>query len=305
MNEIEDFLSVKSAEEGVSPNTVIAYRGDLEDFFAYCKNRGTSGEAAGAEDVEDYIGSLGRAGYSAKTCCRRLSALKEFFRFLFIENIRQDNPTGNMQGAKIGSSLPKYLSEGDVLALFSAAYALEQGPLRIKAIVFLELLYATGMRVSELACLPLFAVTKAKNTIYVMGKGQKERLVPLNQNAVSALSDWLVYRATHYKGKEKSSKWLFPSAKAKEGHVTRDYIFKILKTVAMAAGLNPEKVSPHVLRHSFASHLIAHGADLRSVQQMLGHSNIATTQIYTHIQDNHLKDLVFNKHPLSGNFPSK
>lgn len=298
MNEIEDFLDVKSAEDGASPNTILAYRRDLQDFAAFCINHKTEIINAEAKDIENYIISLNNAYMSARTCNRRLSALREFFRFLFTENMRKDNPASTVEGAKTGKSLPKYLSEEEMLQLIQAAALIQDRGLRIKSAVIAELLYATGMRVSELAALPLAAVIKAKDSVQVMGKGQKERLVPLNPNAAAAISDWIVLRADLFK-RQRNSKWLFPSKTATGGHITRDAVFKLLKNLAVLADVPVGKVSPHVFRHSFASHLIAHNADLRSVQQMLGHSDIATTEIYTHIQAEKLKDLVFSSHPLA------
>jgi len=297
MREIEDFLIVKAAEDGSTQNTVISYRRDLEDFYDFCIARKVNFPNVDSADITAYISSLKNAGMSGKTCARRMSAIREFYRFLFSEEEIKENPTDNLDGVKIGKPLPKYLSEDEMTALINAAKEMPASPKQVKAVLITELLYGSGMRVSELSALPLSAVIKASGVIRVIGKGRKERLVPLNKHAAAAISDWLIVRAELLK--KKKSEWLFPSQKAAKGHITRDYIFKILKEVAVYAGIPTEKVSPHVLRHSFASHLVANDADLRSVQQMLGHSDIATTQVYTHIMQDRKKNLVFTAHPLA------
>ncbi len=298
MREIENFLDSKVVEYGCTQNTVVSYNRDLEDFRDFCIVRKLDFIHAESKDITDYMSALRQAGMSPRTRSRRLSAIREFYRFLFSEGEIKENPADNLDSVKIGKSLPKYLTEEEMLSLIEAAKNMPSGAKRTKAVVITELLYGSGMRVSEMAALPLSAVVRASTSVRVMGKGRKERLVPLNKHAAEAINDWLVERAALLK--KKSSKWLFPSEKAESGHITRDYIFKILKETAIGANVPYEKVSPHVLRHSFASHLIAHDADLRSVQQMLGHSDIATTEIYTHILPDRKKNLVFNSHPLAG-----
>ncbi len=291
--QIENFLEVIVAERGASPRTVHAYQSDLEDFEAFLKPRRVALEKADGEDVADYMHLVLKNGLSAKTQARRLSALREFYRFLYSESLRDDLPTDCVDSPKTGKSLPKYLSEEEVLSLLRAA---EQKDMRMKTM--LEMLYASGMRVSELVSLPLAAVLHDNTMIEIIGKGSKPRLVPMDDPARRAIEQWLIEREKYLK-RGRSSKWLFPS-KAKQGYMTRDAFFKSLKKLALAAGIDPSRVSPHVIRHSFASHLIAHDADLRSVQKMLGHADIATTEIYTHVLEDRLKKIVETKHPLSG-----
>lgn len=297
MKEIEDFLSAKVVEYGAGQNTVLAYRHDLEDFQAFCKAKKIDFINAESCNITAYMTSMKEAGMASKSCSRRLSAIREFYRFLFSEGIISLNPADNLENVKNGKSLPKYLTEQEIFSLIESVKNIPQEAKRARAAAIVELLYGSGMRVSELAELPVSSVIKASSSIRIIGKGKKERLVPLNRNAAAAINDWLLIRAEIMK--KKSSKWLFPSTKAHLGHITRDYIFKILKEIAVMAGIPKEKISPHVLRHSFASHLIAHDADLRSVQQMLGHSDIATTEIYTHILPDRKKNLVFQCHPLA------
>ena len=289
---IEAFLEVIVAERGASPRTVASYRRDLEDFTAFLKNKGCSLEKAKETDVSSYMEMIVKNGLAARTQARRLSALREFYRFLYSEGIRKDLPTELVDGPKIGISLPKYLSEEEVVRLIETAAEKD-----IRMGTLLEVLYASGMRVSELVGLPLTAVLKESSVIEITGKGGKQRLVPLNKKAQKAINAWLMVRESFLKP-GRVSKWLFPSV-GLEGHLTRDGFFKKLKKIASKADIDPSRVSPHVFRHSFASHLIAHEADLRSVQQMLGHADIATTQIYTHVMEDRLKKLVSSKHPLS------
>ena len=291
-DDIEDFLDMMVAERGASPRTVSSYRRDLIDFEAFLSVRGERPKKASPTDLQTYVRQLASGGLSPRTQARRLSAIREFYRFLFSENRIAKNPTDYLVSPKVGKSLPKYLSESEVNNLIQTA---KQTDVRIYTM--LEVLYASGMRVSELVGLPVMSVTQNNKMVSVVGKGNKERIVPLNDLAAAALCDWLAVRENHLPV-GRVNKWLFPS-RSKEGHMTRDGFFKHLKQVAVQAGLAPEKVSPHVLRHSFASHLVAHDADLRSVQQMLGHADIATTEIYTHILSDRLKKVVEKAHPLS------
>ena len=215
---------------------------------------------------------------------------------MFSENQIGKNPTDYLMAPKVGKALPKYLSEAEVVRLLDAAETHDR-----RLYTLLEVLYATGMRVSELVNLPVLAVTQDNKTVSVVGKGNKERIVPLNERAAAALDRWLVLREAHLPI-GRSNKWLFPS-RAKGGHLTRDGFFKHLKQLALVVGIDPKRVSPHVLRHSFASHLVAHDADLRSVQKMLGHADIATTEIYTHVLPDRLKKIVEKAHPLSYSEP--
>ncbi len=289
---IEAFLEMMVAERGASPRTVEAYRRDLMDLTAFLSVRGISLVRVKRADLQAYMHQLVSNGMSPKTQARRLSATREFYRFLFSEDVVDKNPSDYLLSPKLNKALPKYLSEGEVRQLIETA---QRENCRIYTL--LEVLYATGLRVSELVGLPVLAVTQDNRTLFVTGKGNKERMVPLNEPAAAALERWLTEREIMLPP-GRPNKWLFPSS-SKSGHLTRDGFFKHLKQVALAAGIPPEKVSPHVFRHSFASHLVAHDADLRSVQKMLGHADIATTEIYTHVLEDRLKKVVEKSHPLA------
>ncbi len=289
---IESFLEMMAAERGASPRTLDAYGRDLADFAAFAGDV----DRASAQTVRDYLARLDRAGMSARTAARRLSAIKQYFGFLFAEGLRPDNPTASIDGPRRGRPLPKVLSEDQVDRLLQAAHRLEGAEgARTRALV--ELLYATGMRVSELVSLPLSAVRRDPRVLVVHGKGGRERMVPLSEPARAAVAAYLPLRA-HFLPRDGTSPHLFPSRSA-DGHLTRQRFGQILKSLAVEAGLGRTDVSPHVLRHAFATHLLSHGADLRSVQAMLGHADISTTQIYTHVLDERLRALVEEKHPLA------
>jgi integrase/recombinase XerD len=293
------FLEMMAAERGAAVNTLDAYGRDLGDFAAFMARRRTTAEAAIPDDVAAYVRGLSGAGLSARTAARRLSALRQFFAFLFSEGMRPDDPTTAIDAPRQARSLPKYLSEDDVDRLMIAAARLE-GPEGLRMRALIEVLYATGLRVSELVGLALGALSRDGRTITVTGKGGKERLVPLGEPAALALADYLGIRKQFLSADSPASaaRRMFPS-RGREGHLTRVRFHQLLKELALSAELDPRRVSPHVLRHSFASHLLAHGADLRSLQTLLGHADIATTQIYTHILDQRLKDLVSQAHPLA------
>ncbi|MBI4967067.1 MAG: tyrosine recombinase [Rhodospirillales bacterium] len=285
-----------AAERGAAQNTLTAYRRDLDDLGAFLAKRGRALDAADASDLRAYLKSLALAGLSPRTQARRLSALTQFHRFLFTEGRRADDPSQGLDSPRLGRPLPKYLSKTQVTRLIETAHA-QEGWQGLRLAALLELLYAAGLRVSELVGLPLAALAKDAPHLIVKGKGNKERLVPLGEPARQALERWRQARLDWLDGQD--SKWLFP-AKAKGGGPLRRAAFaRDLKGLAAKAGLKPAQVSPHVLRHSFASHLLAGGADLRVVQTLLGHADIATTQIYTHLQDDHLKGLVKRHHPLA------
>jgi len=292
--EIEAFLEMQAAECGAAQNTLDAYRRDLIILHDFLHQQGIPIKEASTQDLRNYLEFITKQGYAIKTQSRRISSMREFYRFLYSENQISKNPTDYLESPKTQKSLPKYLSEEDVSALIQAAESHE-----IRLHVLLEVLYATGMRVSELVGLPAEAVMREKKHIYITGKGNKERIVPLNEKAQEALDKWLAYRAQVYPRADKN-KWLFP-AKSKLGHLTRSAFFKELKKLACSIGLKSTTISPHVFRHSFASHLIAHDADLRSVQKLLGHSDISTTEIYTHILPDRLKKVIENSHPLAYN----
>ena len=293
---IESFLEMVRAERGAANNTVLAYTRDLRDFESFLTVRNRSFENAQIADFRAYLASLTENGLAVRTQSRRLSALREFYKFLYTEKIRQDNPTEALDSPKSGRPLPKYLSETEVARLIDAVKKLPDcQQARMRALT--EIAYDAGLRVSELVALPLSVANVKENVITVRGKGGKDRIVPLTEIAKRAIRDWLSAREL-YLPNGRPSKWLFP-APNKEGHLTRFAFYRELKQLALTAGILPSRVSPHVLRHSFASHLIAHDADLRSVQQMLGHSDISTTQIYTHILDDRLKKTVEKSHPLT------
>lgn len=301
---IDMFLEMMAAERGASENTVSAYRRDLQEFSVFLHRRGRRIEGSDTENIREYLSQLRRTKKSVATRSRRLSVLRQFYAFLLAESLRIDDPTQRIGGPRVGQSLPKYLSEEEVEQLIGAARTGE-GVKMLKATALLEILYATGLRVSELVSLRTSNISRDGQMLTVRGKGGKERIVPLSDPAREAVSAYLAAHAEEKlegKPREKSnanaSPFLFPS-RAKNGHLTRDGFSKILKGLAGMAGLDPSRVSPHVLRHSFASHLLAHGADLRSLQQMLGHADISTTQIYTHVMDERLKSLVECNHPLA------
>ncbi|WP_421790600.1 site-specific tyrosine recombinase XerD [Hyphobacterium sp.] len=300
---IELFLDMMSAERGAAKNTLEAYRRDLDDMSLRLSARGKTFDRTQTRDLEACLAEMAKEGLAPSTSARRLSATKRFFKFLLADGYRTDDPARPLSGPKQGRSLPKVLSEADVDALFDAAGELE-GNKGVRCRVLLEVLYAGGLRVSELVSLPLNAISKQEGAIFVTGKGNKERLVPLTPPALEAIAAWLDVREdTLPKAKPgllaKAQRYLFPSTSAREGHLTREQFARILKDLAVAAGLDPKKVSPHVLRHAFATHLLANGADLRSVQALLGHADISTTQIYTHVLEERLKTLVETAHPLA------
>jgi integrase/recombinase XerD len=289
--QVEAFLEMLAAERGAARNTVAAYAADLADFGAHARVRGMAPAEAGPELVQSYLRNLTSAGLAARTAARRLSALRQFFRFLAREGVRADDPTELTESPRLPASLPKALTEAEVASLVEGAARLpgKRGPL---AVALVELLYGSGLRVSELVGLHASALRADAPMIAVLGKGDKERLVPISLRARDAA---LAARGTP----AKPSRWLFPSRGA-GGHLTRQAVGAVLKDTAIAAGLDPERVSPHVLRHSFATHLLARGADLRSLQLLLGHADIATTQIYTKVLDERLRLVVEEHHPLAG-----
>nr|WP_268885217.1 tyrosine recombinase [Belnapia mucosa] len=295
----EAFLEMLAAERGAARNTLAAYGTDLEDFAAFCARRGLPPEAAGADALSDYLRSLADLGLKPRTMARRLSALRQFFRFLAREGLRPDDPTELLEGPRPTPPLPKPLAEEEVAGLLEGAARLPKGrgPLAVAAI---ELLYGAGLRASELVALPAAALRPDQPMIAVRGKGGRERLVPISAGARAAAA---AMRERAEAGEDRQAearrlRWLFPSRGA-AGHMTRQGLGLLLKEAADAAGLPPERVSPHVLRHSFASHLLARGADLRSLQLLLGHADIATTQIYTKVMEERLRALVEAHHPLA------
>ncbi|HKF99262.1 MAG TPA: site-specific tyrosine recombinase XerD [Xanthobacteraceae bacterium] len=297
------FLDMLAAERGAAVNTLAAYRRDLDDFAADLAAAGKSVAQADSDDIRAHLGRLTRRGFKPSSLARRLSAVRQLFRFLHAEGHRRDNPAAVLEGPKRGQTIPKILSIAEVDSLLAAARgamaAGEAMPVadRLRAArlnCLLEVLYATGLRVSELVALPASAARRSERMLIVRGKGDRERMVPLNDAAKRAMTD---YRAVLSEAARGESKWLFPSFGA-SGHITRQHFARELKELAAATGLRPSRVSPHVLRHAFASHLLQNGADLRSVQTLLGHADISTTQIYTHVLEERLKSLVRDLHPL-------
>jgi integrase/recombinase XerD len=303
------FLDMLAAEQGAGPNTLDAYRRDLTDFSEFLAKSGRGFAGAETQSLRNYLADLDARGFKSSSAARRLSAMRHLFRFLLNERIRSDDPAAILSGPKRGRGLPKVLSIADVDRLLVRAKALGEAPevsapQRLRAMrlyCLLEVLYATGLRVSELVALPLSASRRDARIIVVRGKGNKERLVPLNEASRQAMADYLAAIEALKTDKKKnaaSSKWLFPSF-GESGHLTRQHFARDLKELAASAGLAPRLVSPHVLRHAFASHLLHNGADLRIVQTLLGHTDISTTQIYTHVVEERLKSLVRDLHPLA------
>jgi integrase/recombinase XerD len=287
---IEAFLEMLAAERGSARNTLLAYQADLDDFAAFAHARGRTPAGCDAAVLQAYMAGLQRVGLAARTASRRLSALRQFHRFLLREGVRDDDPTALLDAPKLPRSLPKYLSEQEVEALLDAAHQM-QGARGALARAALETLYATGLRVSELLALPRRALAGDAAVLLIRGKGGKERIVPLSDAAKEAAQALAAQQ-------DAGARYLFHGRDPRRP-LTRQAFFLLLKDVALKAGFDPARVSPHVLRHSFASHLLAHGADLRSLQLLLGHSDIATTQIYTHVLAERLARLVEAHHPLA------
>src|SRR5271166_2316439 len=279
-----------AAERGSARNTLLAYQADLDDFAAFAAARGQPPAGCDAPLLQAYMAGLQRAGLAARTASRRLSALRQFHRFLLREGVRSDDPTTLLDAPRLPRTLPKYLSEQEVEALLDAAKRMP-GRRGAVARAALEILYATGLRVSELLALPRRALAGDAAVLLIRGKGGKERIVPLSDTAKTAAAALVA-------AQDKAGRYLFPGRDPRRA-LTRQAFFLLLKAVALAAGLDPARISPHVLRHSFASHLLAHGADLRSLQMLLGHADISTVQIYTHVQTERLRKVVEDHHPLS------
>jgi len=303
------FLDMLAAEQGAGENTLDAYRRDLTDLSEFLVRTGQGFAGVTTEGLRAYLSDLDSRGFKSSSVARRLSALRHLFRFLLNERIRSDDPAAILSGPKRGRSLPKVLSIADVDRMLShakqATQAADASPSQqlraMRLYCLLEVLYATGLRVSELVTLPRSAATRDARMIVVRGKGAKERLVPLNDASRAAMADYLAAMAAGKGTKGKASlasKWLFPSF-GESGHLTRQHFARDLKDLAVAAGLSARQVSPHVLRHAFASHLLHNGADLRIVQTLLGHTDISTTQIYTHVVEERLKAMVRDLHPLA------
>jgi integrase/recombinase XerD len=298
---IDRFLEMMSAERGAARNTLAAYERDLSDYASLLMAQGAGLQTARPEHIRNYLASLASQGLKSSSAARKLSALRQFHNFLYGEGIVKENPATAVDAPRLRRPLPKVMTQDDVTRLLAATATRVgrlEGKARLKALrlhCLLELLYASGLRVSELVALKKQALAKGAQFIMVKGKGGRERLVPVSQKASAAVAAYI--EALKQEGGNEGP-WLFPSH-GEEGHLTRQHFALELKSLAGEAGLAPERVSPHVLRHAFASHLLAGGADLRAVQQMLGHADIATTQIYTHVQTDRLKAAVETHHPLA------
>ncbi len=297
------FIEMMVAERGASANTMSAYRRDLDDFLGFTGRRSLSFETLGRADLEAFLAQLSKSGLSPRSVARKLSALRQLFEFLYSENIRTDNPAVTLETPKIGKSLPKTLTLDHILTLIETARG-DDSPAGLRLQAMLELMYGAGLRVSELVSLKLSALQVREgqhsvqtDALLITGKGNKERMVPVNARAREALSRYLAVREVFLSDK-KPSAYLFPYHRA-DGYVTRQQFGVMLKELALACGIDPELLSPHTLRHSFASHLLEGGADLRVIQELLGHSDISTTQVYTHVAGSRLKKLVEEKHPLA------
>ena len=296
---VEAFMEMLSVERGASVNTLDSYQRDLTDFLGFIRTSKSTVLTVKSKTIQAYLKMLSDGGLSSATAARRLSALRQFFKFLYAEGLRPDNPCSVIDTPHQGRPLPKTLSEEEVNLLLDHAASLEKAE-GSRLHCLMEVLYATGLRVTELVSLPVNAASKGTGVITVKGKGGRERLVPLSQTAQDAINAYLPHRK-HFldkAGRANAQSFLFPS-RGKSGHLTRHRFGQLLKELAMEAGIEPDRLSPHTLRHAFASHLLAHGADLRSVQQMLGHADISTTQIYTHVLEERLKALVEDHHPLA------
>lgn len=300
---IATFLEASAADLGSSRNTQLAYGRDLQDFANWLERRGLSFADASRGAVEDYLVACDALGLSRATRARRLSSIRQLYRFAVEERWRGDNPALRLAGPGRAKGLPKTLDQDEVARLLEAARQRGRNAAdRLRDTALFELLYATGLRVTELASLPVAAVRGDPRMLLVRGKGNKERMVPLNGPARAALAAWLQHRdaedAAARKAGGAASRFLFPGD-GQSGHLTRQYLHGLVKDVAVLAGISPARVTPHVLRHAFATHLLAGGADLRVIQTLLGHADVATTEIYTHVHNDHLKDLVLSKHPLA------
>jgi integrase/recombinase XerD len=300
---VEQFLEMMVAERGSAKNTISAYQRDLADFLFFCKKLGKNLKKISQSHIEKYLQNLHDDGIGASSQARKLSSIRQLFAFLYNEKQRADNPSLTLDSPKLPKRLPETLSNEDIEKLISAARAGGDSPKAVRLNAMLELIYGSGLRVSELVSLKLSALQiqaggkkKLADFLIVRGKGNKERLVPLGDKSREALGKYLEIRHVFMKEKEKNL-WLFPYHRA-DGFITRQQFGVMLKELAVQAGINPEKISPHTLRHSFATHLLEGGADLRVIQELLGHSDISTTQIYTQVAGERLNKLVQEHHPL-------
>lgn len=300
---ISAFLDAQAAEAGASHNTLLAYGRDLKDYADWLDQNGKSIEVVTREDIEAYLIFCDAQGLARSTRARRLSSLKQVYRFAFEEGWKDNNPAIQISGPGREKKLPKTLEVLEVDKLLEAArYTGRSKQDKLRNTCLMEVLYATGMRVTELVSLPVSSARGDPRMLLVLGKGGKERMVPLSPPAREALALWLEYRDAAEEERQAQghapSRFLFPS-RSKAGHLTRHRFYLLIKELAVAGGVSPAKVTPHTLRHAFATHLLANGADLRAIQALLGHADISTTEIYTHVLDARLSELVLEHHPLA------
>lgn len=300
---IDAFLEAQAAELGAARNTRLAYGRDLADFARWVESRGGAVQDADRDMIEAYLVHCDAAGLAASTRARRLSSIRQLYRFLYEEGLRKDNPALRIRGPALGRRLPKTLDVHEVERLLEAARTAGRTEAdRARNTSLVEILYATGMRVTELVSLPVASVRGDPEAILVLGKGGRERMVPLSDKARGAIMVWLEHRDAAEERRRAAgtppSRFLYPS-KSREGHLTRIRFYTLIKEIAVAGGVDPSKVTPHTLRHAFATHLLANGADLRAIQALLGHADVSTTEIYTHVIEERLKSLVLERHPLA------
>lgn len=293
-NYVDEFLDVKAVEDGVAINTIKAYRNDINQFIDIISPFPV--QSITTEDIESYLNKLSQNNYSPKTFSRKISCIREFYKFMQSERIISENPANKIRTPRIGKSLPFFLTIEEVKKMCDVAQK-EQAFPWLRMSVMIKLMYSSGLRVSELVSLPENAINYDLSQILICGKGSKERVVPVSKEVIGDVLEYVEYRKQAI-GNRKNT-WMFPSLRSLSGHMTRDGFFKNLKKLAIKAGISPQKVHPHVLRHSFATRLVNNSADLRSIQKMLGHENVATTEIYTHITTDKLVDEVRKYHPLA------
>ena len=293
---VEAFLEMMTAERAAARNTLTAYGKDLADASGFLSGMGRDFGSASADDIEAYFADLGARGLSPATAARRRASVRQFYRFVLGEGWRNDDPSRRVEAPRKGRPLPKVLSREEVDRLIAAAGARDGGE-GVRLACMVELIYASGLRISELTALPLAALAREPAYLIITGKGGKDRLAPLNAQARAAVKAWLEVRKDFLPKGDKANPWLFPS-RGKAGRLTPRRFAQLLDEAAADAGIDPARVSPHVLRHAFATHLLEGGADLRVVQKLLGHADIATTQIYTHVASDRLTEVVATKHPL-------
>lgn len=296
-NYVSNFLEMIVIERGLAKNTASSYKDDLNQLVEFCKKKNLNILELDEKKLEEYLSKFINQGFEKTSLARKISTYTQFFNFLIDEKLIDNNPTKDIKQPKLDSKLPVILSVDDIQNLINSSKQ-DISNLGIRFNCMIEIMYATGIRVSELVTMTLASLYQDKNFIIISGKGNKERLVPISKDTQDTINNYLKIRSFFF-NKDKEVKWLFPSKQSKIGHITRQRFSQLLSSLADGANLKAKKISPHKLRHAFASHLLANGADLRSLQLMLGHEDISTTQIYTHILDERLKQIVKDKHPLS------